>query len=247
MENFNSAIATLDSLAKIYEIFVPSLNKKVKFKGLTTKQQKDAVKCALDKNVAGVVFSNLVNSIITENSLEKNSYLLSDRNYIIACLRVLSLSKTFQTEEGEKDLSFITSFSTPVPEILKSREIVEDDITLKLSIPTLEKDTFVNSETRKKLAPLPDDDNFAKESIGEVFVNELIKYIDVFSVKSPAVTINFNDLTFQQKVQLVEKLPLNLNTKLVDYINETKAFEKKYFVLNDKELDISIDPTLFTV
>jgi len=247
MENFNSAIATLDSLAKIYEIFVPSLNKKVKFKGLTTKQQKDAVKCALDKNVAGVVFSNLVNSIITENSLEKNSYLLSDRNYIIACLRVLSLSKTFQTEEGEKDLSFITSFSTPVPEILKSREIVEDDITLKLSIPTLEKDTFVNNETRKKLAPLPDDDNFAKESIGEVFVNELIKYIDVFSVKSPAVTINFNDLTFQQKVQLVEKLPLNLNTKLVDYINETKAFEKKYFVLNDKELDISIDPTLFTV
>jgi len=250
MDNFSSALNSLESLTKAYDIFVPSLNKKVKFKGLTTKQQKDAVKTALDKNITGLTFSNLLNKIISENSLEKNVYLLTDRNYIVTALRVLSLSTKVTVEEEEKDISFVTNFNLPLPEELKKLDISDDNVLISVSIPTLEKDTFVNNETRKKLAPLPDDDNFAKESLGEVYVNELIKYLDKVSVTAGGNVnvIVMNDLTFDQKTQLVEKLPLNINTKLVNYINNVKAFEKKYFTSpSGEELDINIDPTLFTV
>jgi len=250
MDSFSSALTSLDNLAKIYDIFVPSLNKKVKFKGLTTKQQKEAVKTALDKNITGLTFSNLLNKIIAENSTEKNTYLLPDRNFIVTALRVLSLSNKLQVEDEEVDLSFVPNFNTPLPEELKKAELIDENVSISVSIPTLEKDSFVNNETRKKLAPLPDDDNFAKESIGEVYVNELIKYIDKVSVSDGAnvSVVVLNELSFDQKVQLVEKLPLNVNSKLVDYINKVKAFEKKYFITPaGQELDVSIDPTLFTV
>ena len=66
MEKLSTALNSLDSLTKSYEIFVPSLNRKVKFKGLNTKQQKDAVKSALEKTSAGLSFSLLLNSILKE-------------------------------------------------------------------------------------------------------------------------------------------------------------------------------------
>ena len=77
MDNFTSALSSLENLTKSFDVFVPSLNKKVKFKGLTTKQQKEAVKTALDKNITGITFSNLLNQVIKENSLEKNNFLIS--------------------------------------------------------------------------------------------------------------------------------------------------------------------------
>jgi len=249
MSTFNSALSSLESLTKIYDIFVPSLNKTVKFKGLTTKQQKEAVKTALDKNITGITFSNLLNQVIIENSTEKNKYLLSDRSYIVTALRVTSLSKTFTVDETVVDLSFVSNNKFALPEDLKTKEIVDDNVKISVSIPTLEKDTYVNNETRKKLAVLPDNDSFAKESIGEVFVNELVKYIDSLTIidGQQPTTIVFNELTFEQKLQVVESLPLNINTKLVDYINSVKLFEKKYFTDNGNTVDFELDPTLFTV
>ena len=249
MDNFTSALSSLENLTKSFDVFVPSLNKKVKFKGLTTKQQKEAVKTALDKNITGITFSNLLNQVIKENSLEKNNYLLTDRSYIVTTLRVLSLSKNITIDEKTVDLSFVPSQNIPLPNELRTQELAEDNIKLNVSIPSLEKDTFVNNETRKKLAPLPDNDDFAKESIGEVFINELIKYIDSLTIidGQQPTTIVFNELTFDQKLQIVEKLPLNLNTKLVEFINNTKTFEKKYFTYNGQALDIELEATLFTV
>ena len=88
MEKLTSALNTLDSLSKSFEIFVPSLNRKVKFKGLNTKQQKDAVKSALEKATAGVSFSLRLNYILRENIKEPADLSLYDRRYIWVFLRV---------------------------------------------------------------------------------------------------------------------------------------------------------------
>lgn len=249
MEKLSSALNSLDSLTKSYEIFVPSLNRKVKFKGLNTKQQKDAVKSALEKTSAGLSFSLLLNSILKENCQEKVEFLLTDRSYIAACLRVLSLSPIYGKDENKQDLTFVLTNNIPLPVELKAAEISEDNIKLTLSIPTFIRDSIVNIETKKKLLPLPDNDDLPKEVVGEIYINELVKYIDKLTIiDNGAVTdINFDELTVLQKVQLIEKLPLTVNTKLLDYINRVKLFEKKYFTHNNNVVDISIDPTLFTV
>lgn len=249
MENVSSVLTSLDNLNKVFEIFVPSLNKKVKFKGLTTKQQKEAVKAALDKSLAGLTFSNLANSIIIDNSVEKNNFLLVDRSYILVALRALSLSNALSSEDGSVDISFITDVNIPVPQELKSVEIVDNSTKILCSIPTLTKDTFVNNETKKKIQPLPENDDLPREAVGEMFVNELIKYIDKIIVNdgNQPVEVSFNDISFAQRVQITEKLPLTINSKIVNYINDVKLFEKKYFSNNGKEVSIDIDPSLFTV
>lgn len=249
MEKFNDALNSLDSLQKHYEIFVPSLGRKVKFKGLTTKQQKDAVKSALDKSLSGISFALLVNSIVTDNSLEKVNFLLTDRNYILVALRACSLSKIYKTADKEYDLSFVLDYNTPISDSIKQAEVIEDNIKLALSIPTIQKDTLINIEARKKLEPLSKDDDLTREAIGEMYIHELVKYIDSLTINNNgAVTeLNFNNLNILQKLQVVEKLPLLLNNKVIEFINNSKALEKKYFDYNGEVIDIGIDQALFTV
>jgi hypothetical protein len=249
MEKFTSALNTLDSLSKSFEIFVPSLNRKVKFKGLNTKQQKDAVKSALEKATAGVSFSLLLNSILRENIQEPADLLLSDRSYIAVCLRVLSLSSTYKKEDETVNLDFVLNNNLPLPTELKTAEIVVDNIKITAAIPSLSRDNSINIESKKKLAPLPDNDDLPKEAVGELYINELTKYIDKVDINNNGnvVSIVFDELNLAQKTQLVEKLPLTINTKLIEFINSVKLFEKGYFTNNGKEVDINIDPSLFTV
>jgi len=249
MENLNEALASLDVLQKDFDLFVPSLNKKVKFKGLTTKQQKDAVKSALEKAFSGISFAILANSILKENSLEKIELLTTDRSYLLVALRAASLNKLYKKEDREIDLSFILSFNTPLPSELKTTELVEDNVKINVSIPTLAKDTSINLETRKKLIPLPDDDNLAKEAVGEIYINELVKYINTVTINNSSnlIELEFDKLTLTQKIQVLEKLPLSINSKLIDFINSAKAFERKYFENNGTSVEIDIDQTLFTV
>jgi len=249
MEKFNEALSSLDSLKKEFELFVPSLGKKVKFKGLTTKQQKDAVKSALEKSFSGISFALLANSIIKENCQEKIEFLLSDRSYLLVALRAASLHKVYKKEDKETDLTFILDNNISLPNDVKSTEIVDESVKVKASIPTFTRDTNINIETKKKISPLPDDDNLAKEAVGEIYINELTKYINTVSVNtgSDVVDINFDELTLSQKVQVLEKLPLSVNNKLIDFINASKAFEKKYFEKDGTSVDIDIDQTLFTV
>ena len=249
MDNFNSALTSLESLNKSYDIFVPSLNKKIKFKGLTTKQQKDAVKTALDKAFAGISFANLTNSIINENALEKIEFNILDRNYILVALRALSLSPSLTRENDTIDLTFVLNNNTAIPADLKTRELIDSNLKIFVSLPTLTKDTFVNSETKKKLLPVADNDNLPSEAVGEMYINELVKFIEKIEINdgTKPVEVVFSQLTFPQRVKIVENLPLTANTKLVGYINEVKQFEKKYFTQNDKDVEIDLDPSLFTV
>jgi hypothetical protein len=78
-----------------------------------------------------------------------------------------------------------------------------------------------------------------------LYLNEIIKYIK--TVKTPKATINFDELTFNQKLQLAEKLPIVISSKVVEHINKLKDFDKTLFTVNNKYYNISIDPTLFTL
>lgn len=248
MDNFSDAISSLNNLTVQYDIFVPSLNRKVKFKGLNTKQQKEAVKSALETGFIGVSFSNFLNTIIKDNACENVEFLLTDKNYIITCLRVLSLSKDIKIEDAIIDFSFILSNAAALPEHLKQKEINDNNLKVNLQVPSLTRDTEINRETAKKISQ-DKSESLSKEAVGEMFINELVKYISKISIDNNGkiVELNFKDATFEQKVQLVEKLPLTLNSKIFDYINEVRNFEKTAFLKDGKQLDLTIDPSFFTV
>jgi hypothetical protein len=135
-----------------------------------------------------------------------------------------------------------------LPEHLKQKEISDNNLKVNLQVPSLTKDTEINRETAKKISQ-DKSESLSKEAVGEMFINELVKYIDKISIDNNGkiVELNFKDVTFEQKVQLVEKLPLTLNSKIFDYINEVRNFEKTAFIKDGKQLDLTIDPSFFTV
>ena len=237
MENFNQTLDFLATLNKEYSIFVPSLNRQLKFKGLTTKQQKDIVKSVLDRNAAGITFANLLCDIITESSVEQNiNFLLVDRFYIIAVLRSISLSPILKVKDETIDLSFINQVNIPVPQVLRTKIVEDGPLVVHLAIPNFKKEILINNESKKVTQNAEDKDEITKEIIGELYIHELVKYIDkvMFKNGETPVDIDFNDINITQKKQIVEKLPLTTNTAIISYINEVKQFESKYFIKDYK-------------
>lgn len=248
MDNFNDVLNSLNELTKSYEIFVPSLGCKVNFNGLTAKQQKEVLQTVLDKDLTGISFSILVSDIIQNNLTDKNINLLAiDKNYIIVCLRILSLSSKYKNlNEEEFDLLQILTNNTPLSNELKGLTLNDGDLTVKIEIPTIAKDKAINIETRKRiLSTNSATTEISKEALGELYLNEIIKYIK--TVKTPKTEANFDDMTFNQKFQISERLPLSITSKIVNFINSAKDFEKKLISTSNKDLNITVDPTLFTL
>jgi len=248
MDNFNDILNSLNEINKSYEIFIPSLNCKVSFTGLTAKQQKEVLQTVLDRDLTGISFSILVSDIIINNLTDKNINLLSiDKNYIITCLRILSLSSKYRNlDDEEVDLTPILSNNTPLPQENKNLTLNEGDLQVIIEIPSLNKDRNINIETRKRiLATNSSTTEITKDALGELYIGEIIKFIK--SLKTPKTEVIFDNATFNQKFQIVEKLPLSITSKIVTFINSMKDFDKKLFTLNNKEVNIAVDPTLFTL
>jgi hypothetical protein len=248
MDNFNDILNSLNEINKSYEIFIPSLNCKVSFTGLTAKQQKEVLQTVLDRDLTGISFSILVSDIIINNLTDKNINLLSiDKNYIITCLRILSLSSKYRNlDDEEVDLTPILSNNTPLPQENKNLTLNEGDLQVIIEIPSLNKDRNINVETRKRiLATNSSTTEITKDALGELYIGEIIKFIK--SLKTPKTEVIFDNATFNQKFQIVEKLPLSITSKIVTFINSMKDFDKKLFTLNNKEVNIAVDPTLFTL
>jgi hypothetical protein len=248
MDNFNDILNSLNEINKSYEIFIPSLNCKASFTGLTAKQQKEVLQTVLDRDLTGISFSILVSDIIINNLTDKNINLLSiDKNYIITCLRILSLSSKYRNlDDEEVDLTPILSNNTPLPQENKNLTLNEGDLQVIIEIPSLNKDRNINVETRKRiLATNSSTTEITKDALGELYIGEIIKFIK--SLKTPKTEVIFDNATFNQKFQIVEKLPLSITSKIVTFINSIKDFDKKLFTLNNKEVNIAVDPTLFTL
>jgi len=164
-------------------------------------------------------------------------------------LRVLSLSPLATVSGEKKDISFILNNQIPLPNDLKQKVIEDSSLKVHLSIPSFKSEVDVNEESKKLVNSLENNDELTKETIGEMYVNELIKYINKieFNNGSNALDINLNDLSFAQKKQITEKLPLSTNTLILSYINEIKQFETKFFSLDNNVVDFSIDASFFTV
>jgi len=247
MDNFNNALNALNSLSKDYEIFVPSLNRKLKFKDVTTKQQKNIVKCALEEGTSGLSFINLTSEIVRDNCTESASLLVSDKNFILTCLRALSISTSFKPYDSDStvDLTPILNKSTALPDTLKTTEVTDGTVTILAAIPFVTEDIAINNETKKKLSSITNAKDVTREALGEMYINEIIKYVKVIKVGN--AEIKFNEATFNQKTQIIEKIPISLNSKLIDYINNVKQYERELLTLPDSKVTISVEPAFFTV
>lgn len=240
---------------KTIDVYVPSQKKLVKFKPLNIKQQKDVIKASLDKNIPGVSFNQVLNSIISTNLIDQNFQpLVSDRPSIAIALRkdifgtkIKNAIKTadLNDESGEFDIENIVNLNHPL-DLPPNKTINVGTLSVGIKIPTLSDDNKVNKEIQKNLSHLVDKENTLKEVIGELFVYEIAKFVDFIEVAG-VERVNFQDLTVPSQIKLLENLTADVNKQIMDYIEEVRVFEKKYlsFTQNNTEYIINLDAAFF--
>lgn len=243
----------LDLQSKNIEVFVPSLNRNVNFKPLNIRQQKEIIKSSLDKNIPGISFNTVVNEIIADNSVEKDlPFLVIDRLNIIFNLRKnifgdkINLSKSNSNKIfGSIDQQLSTVNHQASTSII-SKIINVDTLKIELKTPTLVIDNKVNKEAQKNLSHLLEKDNTVKDLVSELFVYELIKFIDSIEVEDQK--LSFKDLSIPQQIKTLESLPANVNKEIMNYVENIRDFEKQYqvFKIDKNEYNVTIDASFFS-
>lgn len=245
MSDFSQVLTAVKNVAdsQHVKIYVPSRGEEISFKPLTTKQQKDLIKTAADKNLNTVTFLNAVNDIINTNCITPGDILISDRSYIIALLRALTMSPTYKNKSGEYDLTKLKVNKVALPDTLRTSIVEIPDFCITCKVPTIKADTTYNNSLLKITA----DKKETSDTLGDIFIYEAIKYVDRITSSALNIDIVMNALSIYQQYQLLEAVPAAGYNKVVDFITHVKNFEDSLFKIDGNVVEVDIDQGFFTI
>lgn len=249
-----------------YEVWIPSLQRNVMFREITTGQQKRLLKAIIDSPVYNTEFIFALNGIIKENCAESDVNIdeltIYDKLFIALTMRIYSIGK---------DLTFVIKTQktgTEYKKVVNLLEIVEQLKGLNLDTTN---QTFLDSKNVFTITcgiPLISDEynlekeirvNVENEEMGSViqniFINELVKYCKTLKIvnDNKEIELNFSNLTFKDRIKMLEALPTTLTKNIIEYISKFNKELNKVLILNfdiegEKiEQRIKLDANFFTV
>jgi len=235
--DFNKALEALNQASEsfIIDAWVPSLQKNLTFKQLDAKQQKDLLGSVMDTSVYNTSFVKafyniLKNNILTEN-VDVDKFTLVDKTVIGLYLKN-QISDEINVFFGDKNevsqkfplkpiLEMFKSYKTPDSIVLEDKNN-QFSLKIKISYPTIkiEYDYDDQNKNNKKSEDVKTTEDIQK-LITESFLGEISKYIDKIWINDDE--INVLEMTFNQKVKLIEKLPSTLIQKIIDNVSNWKS------------------------
>jgi len=252
--NFLSKVKQLSQQNKV-TTFSRSLGTDITLLPLSIKQQKDIIKTALDLALSPITFSNATTNIINSNLESKAALTILDKPLVLLALRANSLGPiTTVVDNNEKvvvDFSANLNLKDKIDLTAFTGVVNVGNLEIVLKIPTLEEDYKINLECLSSLeAKKSKDEDKVKDLVGEIYIYELIKFID--SVKLTEGTsseeVKFKELTVKQRVETLEALPMVITDKIVEKITKIREIENLPLkvVVNNKEVNLTIDSGFFT-
>lgn len=232
--------------ANLVSVYVPSAKKEMKFRPLSIKQQKDLIKSGLDGNLSGITLSNVINQIILDNSIEKHKYLVTDRFPVILSLRIQAFGSEFVMTENEKTLKFnlkdIVSkkLNFSFPESV-SLVLEKTDLTAEVDVIALENDIKVNEFQLDKLKKNKENENIG-DTIGSLFIYEIVKFVTKIIIGKDE--IDLVSAPIKDRLSVIESVPVTLNNKILDYIQQFRKEENEYITVDGNTLPV--DARLFS-
>ena len=243
----NSILSKLKEIneSDLINVYIPSSNKNMTFKSISVKQQKDLIKSGMDGALAGITISNVINQIISDNSVEKYDFLVVDKIPIILALRSKSFGSVFTLNTENKNTIFNIDGLLKYPlkfSNIKNVELKFDDdkMSLELSVLTLEEDTKINTFQLEKLKKSKEED--LSETVGSLFVYEILKFVSKIKVGSDE--INMKELPIKDRLTVIENLPATINNQILEYIQTLRKEEMNYITVDGETLPI--DARLFS-
>lgn len=219
--NVTSFLESLEELnnANTVTIKVPSTGKDVEFKLASVSQQKELISTVFGSDVEGSFKRlNIFNGIIETNSKEDLNFLVVDRDTIILEIRKKLIGNSFFVDGVEFDLNDLKPVDVSSIELTKVIE--HDGITVNLAVPTLKTDTTVNKKILDELSKITSELEKIKQNFNLIITHEASKY--VVDVTINGMTVVFDEISVYERTKIIDKLPLKLNQKIIDYVSLTK-------------------------
>jgi len=223
----------LDELKQLNEkdcfsVYVPSVDRKVKFKALSVKQHKDIVKAMLSGMEGNIITAKIFNDIIHDNACEQLEFKYYDRNKILVDIRQQSVGNRVQINDVNyllTDLPEFKLFTKP------ETKFTYKGITATVNIPTLDVDSTITEKSVIDITKFTSDDKKVGESINLLLTYEIMKFIQTIEIEGNKLI--FSELGTYDKKNIIENLPLKLNNDILEYITEYKELEQEQFTYSD--------------
>jgi len=238
-KDLKDILSTIDSInsAFTYDVWIPSLNKNVSFKELNTAQQKRLVKTIVDSPVYNTQFILALRDIITENCVEKidiSKLTLVDKFFIALKIRSVSVGDTIEIEFDKNNrrgfsIERILSDGITNYKNIEDTIITEGAYSITCGVPTIQTEYALEKELRDTNTLIQDLEikttDELRKTIGDVFIGELVKYISLISIikDDKRIDINFNDINFRNRMAIIERLPMKIIDKIIEFINTVKT------------------------
>lgn len=263
---------TRDSFSKTF--FNANLRKEFSLKEINVSQQKEILNFAINeksKNKNNISFPGLCYKFFKENIIEGigeedlHKLNLFDRILLSLALRSLSsetLVISYEDKEEDKPIrktqkfsieKLIEDFNKNLTNVVANNEVKvksnhsEAEFTVGLKLPLIseeiEVDDYINSSE-------VDFSGTSSSAIGDMFVLELIKYIDFIQVNN--LLVKFRDLKLEEKLKVINNLPSHVANPVINKINLIKDTLLEPLVLKwknnsgeDVYFDVSINSEWF--
>jgi hypothetical protein len=239
-----SLIQELDSDTG-FNIFIPSLQKDIKFKQLTTEQLKRLLKTIVDSPIYNTEFTLTFNSIIKENCLtldvDTDNFNVLDKVLILFKTRIESISPDYtinftarEIEDNKlKEKTQVIPLADKLTEFLNKKNsfapttIEYNNCSIVCNLPTLATENKLEKELHKNIKIDVESPEELRNVVGETFINELTKHFDSITINDK--NINLTELTFKNRIKIVETLPTNIINQALKYIENYRNTIKSLF------------------
>lgn len=234
MSNVTDFINKISKIKKdeTVSVVLPSSNKTAKFTPVNVKQQKELLKFTIEGVDGALPLVRALNEIILTNLVDTDIEISSiDKYPILLDLRRQSLGETVKINDKHyklTDLPAVDSIELPN----NTCDISINDIIISLQIPTLEvENAFLTKgidEVQKSK------DKSVESTFTMMYLYEVIKFVTKISFAGNE--ISFSSLSLDQKKTVIESLPISINQKILDYINEVRKYENSLITFSDETI-----------
>ena len=230
MSEISNILKELQSVEddSVIDVFVPSVNRLVKFKPLSVKQHHEILKCGIDGVLGSIKLSTIFNKIIVDNSLEPVDFTVYDTEWILLKLRMANVGENITIKEQTYNLN----------DLVRSKkifdytdEITYKDIIVQLAVPNIRRDIEISEACYKDFSKGNLEDRLVSETISSMLSYEVIKFIKTVTVND--LTVNFDSITTADKRKILENLPLSINNMITNFITKYRDHEQVSYTFED--------------
>lgn len=219
-------------------VFLPSRKKEIKARSLNLKQQKEIIASSADGVAGAIALTRIVNNIILDTTGD-STLKVYDRAPIAVALRSNALGPKYKvTEQNVVDLEkLISNYKNYNHNVEDNVTVEHGGIKVYLTIPTLEEESTLIKRLEEEIKRNGEKNN--TKNLGSIYLYEIIKYIS--SITLDEIVLDYKMLKIQQKIEIIEGLPLALNKKIINFIEDLRKAEKDLLTLDDVTLEIDVD------